>query len=55
VTAVIVVGLPRASAPISTKWAASPKADDVPLELVGIERPFTAEDLRVIGRAIGTE
>jgi branched-chain amino acid transport system permease protein len=55
VTAVVVVGLPRASAAINTKRAGSHEADEVPLELVGIERPFTSDDLRVIGRALGTE
>jgi branched-chain amino acid transport system permease protein len=55
VTAVVVVGLPQAGAAINRTRAATHKTDDVPLELVGIERPFTADDLRVIGRALGTE
>ncbi len=55
VTAVIIVGLPRASSAINRTRRASHPADEVPLELVGIERPFTAEDLRAIGRAVGTE
>jgi len=55
VSAVIVVGLPQASAAINRARAASDQAEAVPLELIGIERPFTAEDLRMIGRALGTE
>jgi branched-subunit amino acid ABC-type transport system permease component len=55
-TIALAVLLPRV-APLVDRELREPVtgADDVPLELVGIERPFTTADLRTIDTALGLE
>ena len=57
----IVLALPRVGAarqPVGVRSRGAVEAeagDGVPLELIGIDRPFTAADLREIDRGIGLE
>ena len=50
VTAVLLVALPRLGA---ARTVPAAPLDDTPLELIGIDRPFTAADLQMIDRAVG--
>jgi len=60
ITAAIVIGLPYVAAVVNpAAFGRTPRAgdagDSTPLELIGIERPFTAADLRDIDRGIGID
>jgi branched-subunit amino acid ABC-type transport system permease component len=52
-TAAVLVLLPRAGEALGR--AGRPGPADVPLERIGLDRPFRDEDLRAIDRAIGVE
>jgi hypothetical protein len=59
-TAVILLALPRIGAIVNPsafgrRTNEGEAGDGVPLELIGIDRPFTAVDLREIDRGIGVE
>jgi branched-chain amino acid transport system permease protein len=63
VTAVIVVGLPNVAAAVNPAAygqthrgsGGGDDPDDVPLELIGIDRPFTTDDLQEIDRGLGID
>jgi len=54
-TAGLLVVLPQASAALNRARTRVADAEAVPLELIGIERPFTADDLHMIDHALGAE
>ena len=54
-TAAVVIVLPQAGAAVVRARSRAVRTDAVPLELIGIERPFTADDLHMIDRALGAE
>jgi hypothetical protein len=51
-TVVLVLALPRIGVSV-TRPRRSVEGDAVPLELLGIDRPFTSEDVATLDRAIG--
>jgi ABC-type branched-subunit amino acid transport system permease subunit len=60
VTAALVVGLPWVAsvvkpAAFGRRQSGDAEGDDTPLELIGIDRAFTADDLRVMNRGIGVD
>jgi hypothetical protein len=52
-TALLVIALPRLGGALANRPALHAASDETPLELVGIDRPFTADDVDALDRAIG--
>jgi hypothetical protein len=58
-TGALIVALPYAASIVSPSASRRTRVDDdrdaTPLELIGIDRDFTAEDLREIDRVVGLD